>query len=111
MRSPICARRIATRSSPRSSPKPRQPRSSPRSKPASPATRTCKKAEQVADGRDDHYNVTMVATKKQMAAGEFKAKCLQVMDQVAKDGRPVVLTKRGKPVVRIVPVEEPKPDA
>jgi prevent-host-death family protein len=52
--------------------------------------------------------MTMVASKKQMAAAEFKAKCLQVMDQVAKDGRAVVVTKRGKPVVRIVPVEEPE---
>ena len=50
----------------------------------------------------------MVSTKKQIPAAEFKAKCLQIMDRVAKDGRPVVVTKRGKPVVRIVPVEEPK---
>jgi len=50
----------------------------------------------------------MVAPKKQIAAAEFKAKCLQVMDQVAKGGRAVVVTKRGKPLVRIVPVEEPK---
>jgi len=55
---------------------------------------------------DDDYDVTMVAPKRQMAAAEFKAKCLQV----AKDGRPVIVTKRGKPVVRIVPIEEPKVD-
>lgn len=29
------------------------------------------------------------------------------MDDVAKTGRPIVVTKRGKPVVRIVPIEEP----
>jgi prevent-host-death family protein len=52
----------------------------------------------------------MVAPKKQIAAAEFKAKCLQIMDRVAKDGRAVIVTKRGKPVVRIVPVEEPNPD-
>lgn len=50
--------------------------------------------------------MTMVA-KKQMAAGEFKAKCLQVMDQVAKRRQPVIVTKRGKPVVQIVPIDEP----
>lgn len=50
----------------------------------------------------------MVA-KKQMAAGEFKAKCLQVMDQVAKGRQPVIVTKRGKPVVRIVPIEDDAP--
>jgi prevent-host-death family protein len=59
--------------------------------------------------RRDHYNVTM-ATKgkssKGMPAGEFKAKCLRLMDQVAKTGQPLTVTKRGKPVVRIVPVEE-----
>jgi prevent-host-death family protein len=52
--------------------------------------------------------MTMVA-KRQMAAGEFKAKCLQVMDQVAKRRQPVVVTKRGKPVVCIVPVEPDEP--
>lgn len=52
----------------------------------------------------------MVASKKQIPAAEFKAKCLQIMDRVAKDGRAVIVTKRGKPVVRIVPVEEPKAD-
>jgi prevent-host-death family protein len=52
--------------------------------------------------------MTMVASKRQMAAAEFKAKCLQVMDEVAKEGRSIVVTKRGKPMVRIVPVDEPK---
>jgi len=49
----------------------------------------------------------MVAKKQnQMAAGEFKAKCLAVMDEVAKRKRPITVTKRGKPVVRIVPIED-----
>jgi prevent-host-death family protein len=46
---------------------------------------------------------------KTIAAGEFKAKCLQVMDEVARRRQPIVVTKRGKPVVRVVPVEEEKP--
>ena len=37
-----------------------------------------------------------------MGAGEFKAKCLAVMDMVATTGEPVLVTKRGKPVARIV---------
>ncbi len=37
-----------------------------------------------------------------MAAGEFKAKCLAVMDEVLATGQPVLITKRGKPVARIV---------
>jgi prevent-host-death family protein len=39
-----------------------------------------------------------------MKAGEFKAKCLTVMDQVAKTGDTVVITKRGKPVAQLGPV-------
>ncbi len=39
---------------------------------------------------------------RQFAAAEFKAKCLEVMDEVARTGRPVVVTKRGRPVVRLI---------
>jgi prevent-host-death family protein len=39
-----------------------------------------------------------------MSAAEFKAKCLQAMDEVAETGEPVVVTKRGKPVAQLVPV-------
>ena len=46
---------------------------------------------------------------KQMAAAEFKAHCLAVMDEVAATREPVVITKRGKPVAKVVPVELPKP--
>jgi prevent-host-death family protein len=43
---------------------------------------------------------------KTMAAGELKAKCLQVMDQVRSAKTPVVITKRGKPIAKLVPAEE-----
>jgi prevent-host-death family protein len=43
---------------------------------------------------------------KTMAAGEFKARCLQVMDQVSSTRTPVVITKRGKPIAKLVPAEE-----
>ena len=39
-------------------------------------------------------------------AGEFKAKCLKLMDKVAKDGQPLVVTKHGKPVVQVVPIPQ-----
>ena len=39
-----------------------------------------------------------------MAAGEFKARCLAVLDDVALSGREVVITKRGRPVAKIVPI-------
>jgi prevent-host-death family protein len=40
---------------------------------------------------------------KQMPAGEFKAQCLAVMDQVSHSGEPIIITKHGKPVVKLVP--------
>ncbi len=40
---------------------------------------------------------------KQMAAGEFKARCLAIMDQVFESGEPVLITKHGKPVAKLVP--------
>ena len=39
-----------------------------------------------------------------MQAGEFKAKCLKLMDTVQKYGEEVVITKHGKPVAKLVPV-------
>ena len=41
---------------------------------------------------------------KQIPAGEFKQGCLAILDEVAKTHREVVITKRGKPVARLVPV-------
>jgi prevent-host-death family protein len=38
-------------------------------------------------------------------AAQFKSQCLAIMEQVAESGRPVVVTKHGKPVVRIIPAE------
>lgn len=37
-------------------------------------------------------------------ASEFKAKCLQLMDEVAATGEPLVITKNGKPVAQLGPV-------
>ena len=45
---------------------------------------------------------------KKMPAGEFKSKCLTVMQEVSKTREPVVITKRGKPVAKLVPAEPPK---
>ena len=42
---------------------------------------------------------------KTMAAGVFKAKCLKVMDEVQAKRISVVITKRGKPVAKIVPID------
>ncbi len=47
---------------------------------------------------------------KKMPAGEFKARCLAVMDDVQATGEPVVITKRGAPVVKVVPADEQQDD-
>jgi prevent-host-death family protein len=40
-----------------------------------------------------------------VSAGDFKARCLKLMDEVALTRRPLVITKYGKAVARIVPME------
>jgi len=47
---------------------------------------------------------------KEIAAGQFKNLCLALMDQVQKTGEPLVVTKRGKPVVKVVPVVREEDD-
>jgi prevent-host-death family protein len=42
---------------------------------------------------------------KQMRASAFKARCLKVMNEVQATGEPVVVTKRGKAVVKVIPVK------
>jgi len=41
---------------------------------------------------------------KKMAAGSFKVHCLAVMDEVQAKRESVLITKRGKPVAKLVPV-------
>lgn len=45
----------------------------------------------------------------QMGAAHFKAHCLQVMETVRRTRREIVITKRGVPVAKIVPVPPQKP--
>jgi prevent-host-death family protein len=46
---------------------------------------------------------------RHVSAAEFKANCLRLMDEVAQQRRPIIITKRGKPVAKLVPVEELEP--
>ncbi len=43
---------------------------------------------------------------KIIQAGKFKAQCLALLDEVAQSHNPIVVTKHGKPVAKIVPVED-----
>ena len=41
---------------------------------------------------------------KSIGAGAFKQGCLAILDEVAEHQREVIITKRGKPVAKLVPV-------
>jgi prevent-host-death family protein len=40
---------------------------------------------------------------KIIRAGEFKARCLKIMDDVEAQREPVLITKNGRPVAQLVP--------
>jgi prevent-host-death family protein len=42
-----------------------------------------------------------------VAAADFKARCLELMDRVRETGAEYVVTKHGKPVAKLVPYAEP----
>jgi prevent-host-death family protein len=45
---------------------------------------------------------------KTVAAGDFKARCLSLMDDMQRTRETVIITKRGKPVAKLVPVPAAK---
>jgi len=50
--------------------------------------------------------MAMIMTQ-QVAASVFKAKCLVLLEEVRQTRKEIVITKRGKPVARLAPVENP----
>lgn len=44
---------------------------------------------------------------KTLSAAEFKARCLNLMEDVRKTRETVLITKRGKPVAKLVPADKP----
>ena len=42
-----------------------------------------------------------------ITAAEFKAKCLKIMDDVAVSREEVIITKRGKAIAKVTPLESP----
>lgn len=44
----------------------------------------------------------------QIPAGEFKAKCLALLDEVAETGAEFIVTKRGRPVAKVVAMDAPE---
>lgn len=44
---------------------------------------------------------------KEIRASDFKATCLALLDDVADHRAEYVITKRGRPVARLVPIDQP----
>jgi prevent-host-death family protein len=44
-----------------------------------------------------------------IGAGEFKAKCLRLIDEVAERRQPLIITKHGQPRAKLVPIESTRP--
>ncbi len=51
----------------------------------------------------------MTMAKNAIPAGEFKSRCLALLDDVAQTGRVLIVTKRGRPVAKVVPIDNPAP--
>ncbi len=47
---------------------------------------------------------------RKIAAAKFKAQCLKVMEQVRTTREPVLITKRGQPLAKLVPVVDKASD-
>ncbi len=45
---------------------------------------------------------------KTVGAAQFKAECLKLIDEMARDHLPVTITKRGRPVAVLTPVDAPQ---
>jgi len=49
------------------------------------------------------YGHGYIARMKSMPAGKFKDLCLKTLDEVERTKSPIVITKRGRPVAKLVP--------
>jgi prevent-host-death family protein len=49
----------------------------------------------------------MTIVKREIPAGQFKTKCLALLDEVRDERSELVITKRGVPVARVIPIEIP----
>lgn len=45
-------------------------------------------------------------TEHQLSISEFKAKCLRLLDETEKKGRRYTITRKGKPIARVVPLRK-----
>ncbi len=77
------------------------PKPLPKSKLASKTGRTTKQLPHTSTGR--------AAAEKSVAASKAKTHLLELLDTVDHTRASIVITKRGRPVARLVPIEESAP--
>lgn len=46
---------------------------------------------------------------REIPVSEFKASCIALLDEVASTGETIVVTKRGRALARVKPIEDPPP--
>ena len=51
--------------------------------------------------------MAILGSMRTIAAGKFKDVCLKMLDDVAKTKTPVIITKRGQPIAKLVPYLKP----
>ena len=56
----------------------------------------------------DEHNAQSIDVRT-IKSSEFKSKCLKLMDEVADSGVEIVITKKGRPVSRLVPYRGQEP--
>lgn len=52
----------------------------------------------------------MKSIPQKIPAGQFKAKCLHIMDDVYDKHISIIITKHGKPIAKLVPIDETPTD-
>ncbi len=64
------------------------------------------RSQRVDRGSRGHYAVTMKKrARRTISAADFKAHCLALLDEVSTTREPLIVTKRGKPVAKVVAIE------
>lgn len=53
------------------------------------------------------YKQAMATKKRSITVRELEAKCLSLVEEVTATGEPVILTKAGEPIAKLVPFKKP----
>lgn len=53
-----------------------------------------------------HLVVVLLAMATEIQASHFKATCLALLDEVAETRREIIVTKHGRPVAKLVPIDD-----